>query len=307
MISVKTKKLKEAGLLDYLSGISGKDGFIGILGGHFILDYNRDRNELAPLIVEDITDDEFRLISNIEAGDFPLCSFKYGLHLHKSLSQKNIDSRIIILVNDHKTPFLAANKKQELLPQLRNQYFINNKLPESYVDLLRKEMLSPSDVLLRNILKIENQNRDSYLFSEKYFRKRFDRSLKEAVLETDGFFSMEGSSGKSEVYINLTNGNNFCLSEKGKCGCSGEVMQFIFSMVSTYNILDFVLFIPHECALGVSNGIYAILHFLEMKNIEISVKMITSLPCDNHNKLFTDQEILIEEFETNLKKELISK
>ena len=298
MIAVKTKKLNEDGLFKYLSEISSKHGFIGILSGHLILDYNRDRNELAPLIAEDIVNEEFKQVAAIEAGDFPICSFNYGLHLLKTLKRKHVDSRIILLVNDHKTSFLSANKKQKLLPQLRDQYFSDNKLPNSYLALLKNEMLNPSEVLIRNTLKKKDQDRVTYLFSEKYFRKRFDRYLKGKVLGTEGFFSMEGKSGKSEIFIELENGENYCLSENGACGCSGEIMHFLYSLVCKESIYDFVLFVPFECALGVSNGVYAIMKFLTKSGIKISVRVITGLPCDNHSKMFPDSPVLIEEFES---------
>lgn len=293
-----TKLNGEDQLLDYLATYTPRFGRVGILGGHFIIDYDPQKKVLAPLIVEDIEDKNFSKVATIEAGEFPFCSFQYSFRLFNSLTGKNFQSNIILLVNDHKTPFLVANKKTELLPQLRDKYYLRNSIPACYTQLVNEKGIDPNDVFLKNSIKPAIDHEDSFLFSEKYFRKRFDKALKGKVLATEGFFAKIGKSGKSEIFIELDNGENYCMSENGTCGCSGEIMHFLYSLVCKESIYDFVLFVPYECALGVSNGVYAIMKYLTKSGLKISVRVITGLPCDNHSKMFPDSPVIIEEFDS---------
>lgn len=272
------------------------DQKIAILGGHFLIDYSAENKTLKPLIVEDIADDEFKAVAQLEAGDFPFCSFKFALSLFKNFSKSFIDSKIVLLVNDHKTPYLSANHKKQLLPDLRKEYYQKNQIPESYLKLLSDHYLSEKEVLLPNSEIGSTVNTSNFLFSENHFRKRFDKFLKGKVLKSDGFYSKIGVSGKRDVFIEGLMGEDYCLSIDGACGCSGEVMQLIYTMVQKERYHNLIMFIPYECAIGVNNGIYAMLHYFSMLNINVNVKMITCLPCDNYFKYDPNSKTILTEF-----------
>jgi hypothetical protein len=252
---------------------------VAIIGGHYLIDYDADDKVFVPLIHQDIDQQKtVHKVAKLEAGDFPYRTFKDSVQLHKGLKKKSVSSQIILFVNDHKTPYLMANKKRELLPELRKAYFDKNTIPNSYSKILSGNGILESDILLRSTYHKNTVNRSDYLFSETFFRKKFDKTLKKELLKVEKFQSVVGKSGKREVVIEDAQGEICSLNEGGKCWCSGEVTYFIYDMVKRYDFKEFIFFVPAECSFGVKQGIYAIMTYYLAKNIGLNIKVATNLP-----------------------------
>lgn len=285
-------------LLCYLEKTKAKSK-TAILGGHFLLDYEINSNSLKPMIISDAPNKYFEETTKVEAGNFPEESLDYSLEILEKFSPE-IDINIFLLVNDHKFPTVWAKGAREKIPDLRRKYYRNPKaIPSSYIDKISSKGLKPSNVLLEN--KNEKRKADevlpksTFLFSEYIYRKQFDRTLKNKILELDNFYSIENNGGKREIFFKTDDIEDHCIVQEGDCGCSGEIMQVIYDMVTNYDMKNLILFIPNSCASAVSGGIKSILYFLEkaLKIKDIKISMIVGLKGDP-DKLFIKQLTLVE-------------
>ena len=258
-----------------------KSKSIAIIGGYYIIDFDNIDDVFIPLIHQDIDPNKpVYQAAQTEAKDFPSETFNCSVDLHKFFKGTGLDSRIMLIVNDHKTSFLRANRKMEYLPKLRNQYYVDNKLPKQYVKTLSENNLQVSETLLSHSNTFNKST--SYLFSETYYRRRFDRGLKTMLLKHDGFNAVKGKSGKREIIFEYKTGLYCNLNKYGQCGCNGEVMSFIYSLVTQYDFKDIILFVPAECSDEVHQGINAIVSYFCINNIYLNIQIVSNLPYENY-------------------------
>ncbi|MDV7186093.1 hypothetical protein R3X25_02265 [Lutibacter sp. TH_r2] len=269
---------KEIEILNYYKGKSD----LLILAGHYILDYNEKTECLKPLIFNSKNSDFFNKKVEIEVGTFPENTFKLGVELINS----TINSKITLLVNDHKFPSLKDKNVKAKIPVLRRNYFKElNDIPTEFKNILGN---NPYDnfILDNNDLREDNQilASETFLFSEYVFRKRFDRSLKNKMLELDAFYTTKTKSRKRNVFFKNLFNESFCIIEDGNCGCSGEIMQVIYDLVLKRQQFNFVLFIPIECGGAVVNGCEAIQYYLDVKkDIKINIDIISGFPYEKYS------------------------
>ncbi len=256
-----------------------------ILGGHFILDIDKEENKLKPLIKNSDNTELFNKVADIEAGDFPIKSFQLAL----SLQENMLYSKLFLLVNDHKIPSLYFSGLKDRLPLLRRQYYQQeNTIPKKYLKLLGNKKVD--DIFLAN-----NQKRgideilasETYLFSEYVYRKKFDRSLKKEMFSLNAFTPIERNGGKQDVYFTNALNESFCVLEEGKCGCSGEIMQVIVDFNERFGQQNFLLIVPNECANAVTGGVEAVQYFLDKtQNIKVNIDVLSGFEYEKHRSLF---------------------
>ena len=96
-----------------------------------------------------------------------------------------------------------------------------------------------------------------------------------------------------QVRFVTNDGRSFFLTEEGTCGCSGELVEFIFEL-SSAGVQDLVLFTPQDCGKPVVVGIEAALYLLKQKGISpmriTNIAGIESL----HDHSVSEYPILIE-------------
>jgi hypothetical protein len=268
----------ESELLNLLSAaISGKNKVV-IVGGHFMLFYDKVKNELQPVIFEDLEKDNQKLFAKQFAGNFPLKSFQYSVDLYKLLENRNIDSGILLLVNDHKfqSESFQKNISTEIIGrggELRQAYFRRNKIPEIYLHTLKEKGIECKNILVNNndVKRKESDllPKESWYYSEQKLRKRFDKYVAPKLLKNEKIYQVESGKG-TDIFFQTPNiGTELCLTENGSCGCSAEVIEFISNLLNR-GVTEIVFFVPNECANAVDSGIMAALGINEK-----SAKVIT--------------------------------
>lgn len=269
-----------------------------ILAGHFILDYDRASDSLKPLIKDKKNTNDFNMIAEIEAGDFPKESFNLGLSLYSFLKEKNNNPKLFLLVNDHKFPSISETTLKQRIPVLRRKYYkTQNEIPDIYQKIIHSEGLSEELVFLDNNFnrgKEELLDSETYLFSEYIYRKRFDRKLKKNLLKLDAFYGVPNDAGKTDVYFKNNLEEELCVLEDNSCGCSGEIMQVIYDLYKQKNINDFFLIVPSECSDAVKRGIESIVYYLNKQSHHLTINILSGLPTENHRKLFFENLTLME-------------
>jgi hypothetical protein len=251
---------------------------VAIVGGHFMLLYDKIEDDLKPMIVEELGNEKHREFAKYYAGDFPVLSFQYSLELFHYLENKNIPSEIILLVNDHK--FQGKNFQTDIeslivsgkCGELRKKYYKENKIPETYKEILKSKKIDPHKIFAinKNVKRTENDllPKESWFYSEHKLRKRFGKYILPNLLKREEVNLIKHEN--EIIYQNPTKNVGICLTENGSCGCSAEVIELI-SNLQEKDVKEIIMFVPSECGDAVNNGIEAAL------NINGKVAKVTSI------------------------------
>jgi len=245
---------------------------IGIVAGHFMLMYDNNISKLVPMIWQDIKNESIANISKQIAGDFPVYTFSLGLRCLDLLSD-NLKTKLILVVNDHL--FQSSGWNSAFLQSglnagdLRREFYKEPfKLPPSYLRKLKVLKKDIENVFLNNYDTIHNKQgffpKNPYFFSEQSFRNKFGRNTKTFL--TNKFFYNKTKHEQSSIMFSSqeTINSTVCLTEDGKCGCSGEVIQMLIYLANR-NIFSILCFVPEECFIAFNQGVKAALFFIGKK------------------------------------------
>ncbi len=273
-------------MMNYLKNLnfSKEKGPVAIVGGHFMLLYDQNEDNLKPVIYQDLKDEKQKEFARKWAGDFPVKTFEYSLELIKYYRALGIDAENVFIVNDHK--FQASDFQPNTLDKVKNKggqlrrsfYWQDNNIPASYLDLiLNYKFESIRDVISPNVEYKRNEDsilpKESIYYSEQVLRKKFEKSMKKLLRKKS--FVEESKGRKSEVFFE-NNITRICITENGKCGCSSEVMEFIWQLMNK-NYFNIIMFIPEECEDQVNNGIEVALQSENNINEIMNLLVITGI------------------------------
>lgn len=268
----------ESELLKLLSeSVTGKNK-VAIVGGHFMLLYDKATDELKPVILQDLEKENQKEFAKQFAGNFPLRSFQYSVDLFKQLENRKVQNGILLLVNDHK--FQSESFQKDISAEingrggdLRQEYFRKNKIPESYLETLKANGIESKNIFVRNndVKRSESDllPKESWYYSEQKLRKRFEKYVVPELLKKEKIYQLESGKGTNVFYQTPNVGTEICLTENGACGCSAEVTELISNLLRK-GMNEIILFIPNECVNAVDNGINAALNINE-----VAAKVIT--------------------------------
>lgn len=258
----------ESDLLNLLNeSVTGKNK-VAIVGGHYMLLYDKASDELKPVIWQELETEGQKKFAEQNAGNFPIRSFHYSIKLYKIFKNRKIESGLVLLINDHK--FQSSNFQPDVVTnvkgrggELRKFFFNKNVIPDCYEEILEKEKVSKTDCLIENS-NFRRQSDDllppqSWFFSEQKLRRRFDKLLKPRLMR-QGNIRQDIIGNQVDLYFELpNNSNDFCLTENGSCACSAEIIEFISNLLNR-NMNEIIIFVPNECAVPVDNGVMAALN-----------------------------------------------
>lgn len=258
----------EADLLKLLSESVTGNNKVAIVGGHYMLLYDKATDELKPVIWQEVETEGQKKFAEQNAGNFPVRSFRYSLELYKKFQNRKVESGLILLINDHK--FQSSNFQPDVVAsvnskggELRKSYFSKNVIPGCYAEVLEEEKVSKENFLIDNS---NNQRKSSdllpkqcWFYSEQKLRNRFDDFVKPELMK-QGNIRQDVIGNKVELYFESPNhSNDFCLTENGSCACSAEVIEFISNLLNR-GMNEIIFFVPNECAVPVDNGVLAALN-----------------------------------------------
>lgn len=241
-----------------LDKTKGKDTIV--LGGHYLLAYNNAKKKLEPSFLNENKDIILNNGSEKYLGSFPLESFDLGLNIVIQKKRNNEKAKISVLVNDH---LFQSKSSKELNVRLedmdwgmiKEEYYNNSELPKAY-----REKINDYGMTVENVILMNQNKRSKYfnpmLFSETSLRKKFDKKLKKELSKNDSFFLIKHKNAKSELFFVDNKENSLCLTNGGVCGCSGEVMQFLYE-IQEMNYEALVLIVPLDCFDSVRVGVEA--------------------------------------------------
>lgn len=278
--------------------ISGKN--VVIMGGHYILIYNDIGKRLEPAIWQENSIDHIKQLSLMIAGNFPLRTFNLALRIRNEHEQRGFTGLIALLVNDHlfqSKAFSNIKNKNNVDWGLQKQiYFKSQDIPEIYNKIIANHNINKERVFIKNTL-INSRYYNPILFSETALRKKFDRKLKASLSISKGFYLKQLANAKSELYFKGLEGNYKCLTEEGACGCSGEVMQFIWEILQTENDC-LIMFVPQECYDSVCIGVEAFLEQINKKKT-YDFFIVTGLGDNDFLNLTLNDTILLTYYKTS--------
>ena len=264
---INTKLDSHNDLFNYiLSKTGGED--LCVLGGHYILLYNQQNKQLYPAIWQDTEMGDSTEMSKTLAGDFPVESFKFAMEIRNEKLKKKENAYLTILVNDH---FFQSQVTNTILRDhnnidfglIKTKYYAEAFIPEVYINQLINE--NYNSVFCKNTLK-KSKYFHPFLFSETSLRNKFDRKLKYELAKKEGFFLNKKDNMKSELFYNNIEGTVSCLTQDGSCGCSGEVIQYVYELFGAKHN-SMVLLVPYECFNSVCVGVEAVLNLINSNNI----------------------------------------
>ena len=266
---------KDDELLKFLIDKADRNRKTIIIGGHYMLFYDKSSDSLKPLIKEDLSLESHKQFAYLHTSGFPEKSMDIAITLHKSLNSMNVFNKFAFIVNDHK--FQSKNFQSNIsdkiagrTAELRKKYYANNSIPDYYKRIFDVNGIDYSDTvqkyIIKDIKKEDNLQEEVYFYSEQRLRNKFDRNLKEK-LTYDGKIKKMVSGTGFELYYCGFNNSDICLTEDGGCGCSGEVMEFINELY-LLGYSNFYFFVPDECQVAVNNG-FGIINEIIHNNLNI--------------------------------------
>jgi len=236
--SEKYSQKSETELLNLLGNAVMPKRKVAIVGGHYMLFYDTQQDSLVPLIEQDLARDAQREFAEMNTGNFPEKSIQLSVDLLNYLKHKQVVSKLVFIVNDHK--FQSNNFQPNISDyiqgrtgELRKKYYAENALPEYYQKVFDDSNVSLKDDVqhyhVNSKQKEDNVLKDGFFFSEQRLRNKFEKNLKDKLSEEGKIRKVE-NSGAVEVYYSGFANEDICLTENGGCGCSGEVMEFMYEL-----------------------------------------------------------------------------
>jgi len=279
-------------LLEFLNNKAASGDKVAIIGGHYMLFYDAVDDSLKPLIKENLTQQNHRDFAELFTGEFPESSFKVSLDLLNRFKLNNVESQLVFIVNDHK--FQSKNFQPNIneyikgrTGQLRKEYYSKNQIPKYYLSEMKKMNISTEDVQnfhLKNKTKQDNLLKEGFFFSEQRLRNKFEKNLKDKLANAGKIRKVE-NSGAVEIYYEGIANQDICLTENGGCGCSGEVMEFLYEL-SDSGYTDIVFFVPYECVEAANNGFAVVADTLDKKLSIHSVYGFGGMGVSDSNEYF---------------------
>ncbi len=265
----KHRFASEGDLLSFLGSVTlAADEQVGIIAGHFMLMYDDKADGLVPMVYQDALNPKVKEFSQKMAGDFPVNTFRHGIHLLKTYQSRQITSKLALIVNDHifQTDGWSPQNLNEMnrAGKLRHDFYRQKyPLPKAFFGELKSAGLA-TDVLLDNNNPARTPTdivpKTTRLFSEQALRNYFDQNTRPELRKSPMFSEVQHNGTKSKLmFVGNPGGQSVCLTEGGDCGCSGELIEF-FARLSEKGTKTVVFFVPDECKLAANAGVKAFLH-----------------------------------------------
>lgn len=265
----KHRFASEGDLLSFLGSVTlAADDQVGIIAGHFMLMYDDKADGLVPMVYQDALNPKVKEFSQKMAGDFPVNTFRHGIHLLKTYQSRQITSKLALIVNDHifQTDGWSPQNLNDMnrAGKLRHDFYRQKyPLPKAFFGELKSAGLA-TDVLLDNNNPARTPTdivpKTTRLFSEQALRNYFDQNTRPELRESPMFSEIQQNGAKSKLmFVGDSGSNSVCLTEDGDCGCSGELIEF-FARLAERAMRTVVFFVPAECKIAAEAGVKAFLH-----------------------------------------------
>lgn len=253
-------KKSDIELLEVLSNTVSSKRKVAIVGGHYMLFYDMQKDSLVPLIKEDLQQENQKEFAELFTGNFPEKSMQLSIDLMNILKKNHVENKFVFIVNDHK--FQSKNYQPNIsgyinnrTGELRKKYYTKNALPTYFRNVFEENNISLVDDVqhyqVKNKQKEDNILKEGFFFSEQRLRNKFGKHLKNKLVQEGKIRKVE-NSGSVEVYYSGFPNEDICLTENGGCGCSGEVMEFLYEL-SDLGYTDIFFFVPNECVEAANN------------------------------------------------------
>lgn len=301
--------INENELIKTIDTLNLKNSKIALIGGHYLLLYEKKTDSLKPAIYQEFEDWGNKTFSKKMTQNFPLKSFEMTVKLYLHFTYKAIDSKCVLLVNDDS--FLRKDFRNEEHYEsikdkgfeLRKKYFSsNNNIPATFKKVLNSFRINFVDFFAKfesGYTTSESLMPNETIFvSERRLCKSFKKTVKTAETKEkiDRLFKIinidqSEPDNINELTVESNKINTLCLIDKGVCNCGGKTFQFFYDLINKgYDTIIF--FVPLECMNQVVDGTGLICHskeFEEKKINIINIAKIESNPDDN----IVEKEIVI--------------
>lgn len=183
-----------------------------IMAGHFMLFYDKQRDQLAPGVFEDIQDPTLKSQIKQRVGIFPAYSWKLAIKLAEHhIVNNNKSANLLLLINDWQ--YVPSDESAyDYRTEFYNRF---KKLPRSYLAHLN----SSSIVTKENITC---SRKHALCFPETWLKNRFQneasRLVKQGKLEKR---YIPEQPDKSEISFTDASGTSLPLVSCGMTGCAG--------------------------------------------------------------------------------------
>ncbi len=277
-----------------------------IIGGHYILLYEKKSDSLKPAIYQDFNDWGNMMWSKKRTQNFPVKSFEMTVKLYDMLNQNdnNQNVKCVLLVNDdlfHKKEFRGVSHYETVSNrsfELRKKYFetIEN-IPRSFKKILKKYNLNAKDFFLTFDSKGYRGDKllptSTIFVSERLLCKSFKKNIRRRnkFLESKKLFDIikiDESGMVQELSVKSNLKDSLCLIDNGFCNCGGKSFQFYFELIKK-GFENIVFFVPNECKSQVLEGAKLICNAEEFNNQNIIIINISNIESNPDFELFNEE------------------
>lgn len=306
--------ISEKELINAIDTFNIQDTRIAIIGGHYILLYEKKSDSLKPAVYQEFEDWGNKTFAKKNTFDFPIKSFVLTVKLFVHFNYRNIKSKCVLLVNDDslfkrnfRDHYHYESVKDRGL-ELRKKYFsTDNNIPFSFKRILKEYNIKIKDFFA----KFENLHwtqdsilpRETIFVSERRLCRKFKKTVKGAANDDQLFKILKinetGVDNIDELMVESNKINSVCLIEKGICNCGGKAFQFYYDLINQgYETIIF--FVPNECKEQVKEGTDLICNSKTFKKKPLHIINITNIE-SNPDEPVLEKEISVEYYSNHLK------
>ena len=312
--------VSEGNITNAIDNLDIQQTKIAIVGGHYMLLYEKKSDSLKPAIHEEFNDWGNKTFSKKNALNFPVKSFELAVKLFMHFRMRKTESQCVLLVNDdslfkknfrNKDHYEAV--KDRGLELRQNYYSTNNNIPSVF-----KKILYKYDIPLKDFFaKFETLNstpnsllpRETIFVSERRLCRNFKKTVK-AAATGDRLFKIlkineTGIDNIEELTVESNKVDSICLIEQSVCNCGGKAFQFYHDLINK-GFETIIFFVPDQCKEQVKDGTDLICSSKMFEEKLIHIINITNIESNPDDEV-SDKDIIIHYYtnKTNFEKQTI--
>jgi hypothetical protein len=301
---------KESEIVDSIVSISEPNGNIAIVGGHYILLFEKLSGALKPTVYEDLEIGPNKTFAQTRAKNFPVKSFSLSVNLFEYYIQMKENVKFVMVVNDDafQRKNFRSEEHFEIVKdrgyELRHNYYnksLEESLPKSFLNILDKKKWLPKDVFQNFTYQTSSKSympESSYFISERKLCKRFRGKTAKELLKTgsDFFSTPDVISHEVDNLSVKSDSESVCLIEDGVCDCGGKAYQFYLDLVNV-GFRMIIFFVPNDCSYLVNRGAELFLKSTLAQKLNIQIINIYNVESDPENEI-VDKTLNLKYFKT---------
>ncbi len=254
-----------------------------IMGGHYLLLYDKEKKSLFPSIKEETNNIFLKKYIDDIIKDFPFKSFNISVELTKLF--RNLKTALLVNDQSFRSKAITEHDKNVINGDgflLRKNYFHSPKnIPKVYAKLLQNNNIKEKDFFLTNFEPNADENTklplESFFFSESVLHRNFRKQTMGKLISEKTLYCTINNNEKEVRYQSTykKNTGDYCVSSSRTSPCMVIALQLFYELFIKYKTDHVFMLVPNDCEASVNKAAEIILDYT--KNLKHEIVVISNL------------------------------